>query len=147
VTPLGTQSLQLESSTLSSYYRHSTSALIAQLTDSPLPYKLVSRPLAICRVQKSSIPQSHSKIVELGTYDHTASRTVPSSRFLDNYYCRRTRHMADSYPIFFCTTKHKPLAYPKNLIYSLDLTISLRMISLNEAQLGIQGFMQPLPEI
>jgi hypothetical protein len=34
----------------------------------------------------------------------------------------------------------------QNLIYSLGLTISLRMVSRNEAQLGIQGFMQPFPK-
>jgi hypothetical protein len=34
----------------------------------------------------------------------------------------------------------------KNLIYPFVLTISLRMISKTEAQLGIQGFMHPLPK-
>jgi hypothetical protein len=33
------------------------------------------------------------------------------------------------------------------MIYPLGLTIGLRMISRTEAQLGIQGFMQPLPEL
>jgi hypothetical protein len=33
-----------------------------------------------------------------------------------------------------------------NLIHPLGLTISLRMISRTETQLGIQGFMQPLPK-
>jgi hypothetical protein len=35
----------------------------------------------------------------------------------------------------------------KNLIDSLGLTTSLRVISRIEAQLGIQGFMQPFPEL
>jgi hypothetical protein len=34
----------------------------------------------------------------------------------------------------------------QNLIYPFGLTIGLRMISRTEAQLGIQGFMQPLPK-
>jgi hypothetical protein len=36
---------------------------------------------------------------------------VPSSSSLDNYYCKRTRPTADSYPNFLDVLEHRLLAY------------------------------------
>jgi hypothetical protein len=104
---LSPQNLQLQNLTPFSYDWHNSSALIAQLTGSLTPCELASRPLAKCRVQKPSVPQSHSKTMGFGTYDHIASQMAPSSNSLDNYCYRRTRHMVDSYPNLFCTIEHK----------------------------------------
>jgi hypothetical protein len=54
--------------------------------------------------------------------------------------------MIYSYPDFFHTTEHMLLIYPWGLIYSLGLSIGLRVISRIEVQMGIYGFMQPHPE-
>jgi hypothetical protein len=41
------------------------------------------------------------------TYNYIAYQMAPSSNFLDSYYCRRTRHTADSYPNIFYIAEHK----------------------------------------
>jgi hypothetical protein len=78
------------------------------------------------------------------TYDHVASRTMPSLNSLGSYCCRRTRRMTYSYPNSFCTAEYQ--AYPRGPIYSLGLSIGLGMISRTEVQMGIHGFVQSLPE-
>jgi hypothetical protein len=75
------------------------------------------------------------------TYDHIASQMVTSSDSLHSYYCQKTQHTVDYYPNFFCTTEHRLSAYPWGLIYSLGLSIGLRVISITKVQMGIQGFM------
>jgi hypothetical protein len=87
--------------------------LTVQSASSLSPYELVSRLLAICRVQKPSILQSHSKTMAFGTYDLIASQTLPSSNSLDSYCCRRTQRTVDSYPNSFHTVEHELLAYPQ----------------------------------
>jgi hypothetical protein len=69
--------------------------------------ELASRLLAKPQDQKYFILQSHSKTTEFGTYDHIEYQTVLSSSSLDSYCCRRTQHMADSYPNFFHIVEHK----------------------------------------
>jgi hypothetical protein len=66
---------------------------------------------------------------------------------LDNYCLRRTRHTTDSYPNFFHVVEHKLSAYLLESDLLFGLTMRLRMISRTEMQLGIQGFMQPLPKL
>jgi hypothetical protein len=68
--------------------------LTVQSASSLSPYELVSRLLAICRVQKPSILQSHSKTMAFSTYDLIASQTLPSSNS-------------------FHTVEHELLAYPQ----------------------------------
>jgi hypothetical protein len=55
--------------------------------------------------------------------------------------------MEDSYSNSFRTSVHMLLAYPWGLIYLLGLYIDLRVISRTEVQMGIQGFIQPFPEL
>jgi hypothetical protein len=78
-----------------------------QSAGSPSPCKLASRLLAVCRVQIPSFLQSHSKTTGFSTYDHIASQTAPSSKSLDSYCCRKTRHTVDSYPNSFRIAEHK----------------------------------------
>jgi hypothetical protein len=95
---------------------------------------------------KTLVLQPYSKIRGSNTYDHIASQTVLSSNSLHSYYCQKTRHTVDSYPNFFRTAKHRLLVYSRGLIYLLGMSISLRVISRTEVQMGSHGFMQHFPE-
>jgi hypothetical protein len=81
------------------------------------------------------------------TYDHTISQTVSSSNSLDSYYCRKTQHTVTFYPNSFVLQSISSQHMLQNLINFLGLTIVLSMIYKTKTQLGIQGFMQPLPEL
>jgi hypothetical protein len=80
------------------------------------------------------------------TYDRITSQMVPSSNSLVSHCLRRTRRMVDSYSNFFVLQSIGSQYILGDLIYSLSLSISLRVISRTKVQLGVQGFVQPFPE-
>jgi hypothetical protein len=55
--------------------------------------------------------------------------------------------MVDSYSNSFRTAEHKLLAYPRSLIYSLSLSIRLRVIRRTKVLTGIHGFVQSFSEL
>jgi hypothetical protein len=72
--------------------------------------------------------------MEFSTYDHIASRMVQSLNSLGNYCYRRTRRTGSQHIL-------------EDLIYSLDMSICLRVLCRTEVQTGIHGLMQPVLEL
>jgi hypothetical protein len=142
VTPWGTHNIQLQNSILFAFGRHISSLLNGQS---------IWFSITICTCLSPSCNMSSLKTFRsLASFQnnevwHLHPYSISNS--LHSYYCRKTQHTVDSYPNFFRTTEHRLSAKPQESNLLSRLSIGLRVISRTEVPLGIQGFMQPFPEL